>query len=129
MDDRQLIFDATIINCYTENDVVTIGIGDDEIAPNNYIIISRLDEDGVDTNDSIGFQTSESSREYSNAINLVKVKKHLIEVRITEDKVKEIGVSVIKISFNPNKVDMNLFFNYLRNIFIGSSVIINITDF
>ncbi len=39
---NQIIFKASIANCYTENDVVIIGIGDDPITPKNYLIISEI---------------------------------------------------------------------------------------
>lgn len=47
---------AACINCYKENDVLIIGIGDDDYAPKNFIIIGRFDEDELPVNECIGFQ-------------------------------------------------------------------------
>ncbi|CZX71013.1 hypothetical protein [Enterobacter hormaechei] len=42
---------AACINCYEENDVFTIGIGDDRHDPKNFIIIGRFDEDELPVNE------------------------------------------------------------------------------
>ena len=46
--DNIYTFKASIVNCYTENDVVVIGVGDDPTSPQNYLILSRFDDGEVD---------------------------------------------------------------------------------
>ena len=58
---NEMIFLASIIECYTENDVLIIGAGDDEFYPDNYIVVSRFDDGDVDG--SIGIQTNISEVE------------------------------------------------------------------
>ncbi|EPJ3766693.1 hypothetical protein NPI25_004190, partial [Providencia stuartii] len=76
--DNIYTFKASIVNCYTENDVVVIGVGDDPTSPQNYLILSRFDDGEVD--DSIGIQTSLSEREYSNAIDKIILRKYTLKI-------------------------------------------------
>ncbi|WP_218057365.1 hypothetical protein, partial [Gilliamella sp. Fer1-1] len=48
-------FLATTVNCYTEDEVLIIGTGNDPVSPNHYLILSRFDDGEVDK--SIGIQT------------------------------------------------------------------------
>ena len=64
-------FRAIIINCTDEDDVLTVGIGDDENDPDNFIIIGRFDEDDLPVDECIGFQSDTTDYEISDAVTSV----------------------------------------------------------
>ncbi|EMI5493053.1 hypothetical protein REJ26_004245 [Providencia stuartii] len=123
---NQIIFKASIANCYTENDVVIIGIGDDPITPKNYLIISRFDDGDID--DSIGIQTHLSEREYSNIIDKVILGRGTLKVKIKPNKIKDIGFSSISVFLYNDKIDHITFKEYINNIFHKSSVKVKFED-
>ena len=62
-------FIASSIECYEEDDVLIVAIGDGSADPANYVIMTRLeDEDNSSVDDCIGLQTSEASHEVAGAI-------------------------------------------------------------
>ncbi|MGG4606745.1 hypothetical protein [Providencia sp. Me31A] len=123
---NQIIFKASIANCYTENDVVIIGIGDDPITPKNYLIISRFDDGDID--DSIGIQTHLSEREYSNIIDKVILGRDTLKVNIKPNKIKDIGFSSISAFLYNDKIDHITLKEYISNIFHKSSVKVKFED-
>lgn len=119
------MFLAAIVECYTENDVSIIGMGDDTFEPENYIIISRFD-DG-DVNDSIGIQTHLSENEISNAIAKVFFRKNKIVFFINEISIPQVKNSKIEVGFTHNtQLDICLLEKYINDIFINSSTIVDI---
>ena len=77
---KEITFFGTAINCYTENDVLIIGIGNDKVSPNQYLIISKLDEDEI--GESIGIQTYLSDIEVVNAIDSLILKFDYLIINI-----------------------------------------------
>lgn len=70
-------FKANEVNCYTEIDVTVIGIGDDPSTPDNFIILSRFDED-EDIDNSIGLMTHLSDVEMINSIKQITLERNKI---------------------------------------------------
>ena len=115
-------FFATTINCYTENDVLIIGIGNHPTSPDRYLIISRFDDGEID--DSIAIQTNKSTMEAANAINYLLVEKNALTVEIKADKQPLVGEQKLIAEFADQ--DIALLEEYIKNIFLGSSVNISI---
>ena len=115
-------FTGTTVHCYTENDVRTIGIGDDDFSPTNFVIISRLDEDEdedlhhpVDKN--IGIQTNFSNFESEAAITAISLKENKLLITIKPEKIRELGAGQICISLNVNSAALRELARYLHLIF------------
>nr|WP_306463351.1 hypothetical protein [Providencia stuartii] len=125
--DNIYTFKASIVNCYTENDVVVIGVGDDPTSPQNYLILSRFDDGEVD--DSIGIQTSLSEREYSNAIDKITLEKNTLKIEIKTDKIKDVRFSNILVYLNADHLNYSTLKEYIDTIFHDSSATVIIESF
>ena len=67
-------FVASSIECYEENDVLVVAIGEGGVDPVNYLIITRLDdEDNLSVDDGIGFQVSGVTYEMAGAIKKISL--------------------------------------------------------
>lgn len=120
---KEIRFFASILSCYTENDVLTIGIGNDSISPDRYLIISRFnDDDEID--DSIGIQTYLSEIEVANAIENIVLKKNSFTIDIKKKKENEVCAQKFIINFD--NIDTNLLVKYINEIFLNSSVNVTI---
>lgn len=119
---KEITFLGTVINCYTENDVLIIGIGNDKISPNQYLIISKLDEDEI--GESIGIQTYLSDIEIVNAIDSLVLKFNYLIINIKRNKENEVGARKIIVKFKD--IDLVLLAKYINDIFLNSSVTIEI---
>ncbi|WP_449506757.1 hypothetical protein [Enterobacter hormaechei] len=75
---------AACINCYEENDVFTIGIGDDRHDPKNFIIIGRFDEDELPVNECIGFQSESTEYELTDSIRSLHHRIQLSQCRLLQ---------------------------------------------
>ena len=58
---EEITFTATEVNCYVEDDVTIIGIGDDAVSPDHFIILSRFDEEDEDI-DKVNLLTLHASK-------------------------------------------------------------------
>ncbi|MDN0006050.1 hypothetical protein QVM88_06550 [Providencia stuartii] len=125
--DNIYTFKASIVNCYTENDVVVIGVGDAPTSPQNYLILSRFDDGEVD--DSIGIQTSLSEREYSNAIDKITLEKNTLKIEIKTDKIKDVRFSNILVYLNADHLNYSTLKEYIDTIFHDSSATVIIESF
>ena len=122
---NEMIFLASIIECYTENDVLIIGAGDDEFYPDNYIVVSRFDDGDVDG--SIGIQTNISEVEVPNAIVKVCLRKNKLVFFIKESRVHQVQFSKVEIYFTDDcTVDVPTLEKYIHDIFVFSSTVVNI---
>lgn len=119
---KEITFFGTVINCYTENDVLIIGIGNDKISPNQYLIISKLDEDEI--GESIGIQTYLSDIEIVNAIDSLVLKFNYLIINIKKNKENEVGARKIIVKFKD--IDLVLLAKYINDIFLNSSVTMEI---
>lgn len=119
---KEITFLGTVINCYTENDVLIIGIGNDKISSNQYLIISKLDEDEI--GESIGIQTYLSDIEIVNAIDSLVLKFNYLIINIKRNKENEVGARKIIVKFKD--IDLVLLAKYINDIFLNSSVTIEI---
>ena len=119
---KEITFFGTAINCYTENDVLIIGIGNDKVSPNQYLIISKLDEDEI--GESIGIQTYLSDIEIVNAIDSLVLKFNYLIINIKRNKENEVGARKIIVKFKD--IDLVLLAKYINDIFLNSSVTLEI---
>lgn len=115
-------FFATTINCYTENDVLIVGIGNHAISPDRYLIISRFDEGEID--DAIGIQTNNSTMEVANAISNLFLRKNSLTIEIKADKQYLVGEQTLTTEFTDQNI--TLLIKYIKKIFLGSSVNLSI---
>ncbi|QIR21933.1 hypothetical protein GXP72_05655 [Enterobacter sp. SES19] len=112
---------AAYINCFEENDVLTIGIGDDTHDPKNFIIIGRFDEDELPINDCIGFQSESTEYELTDSIRSVQLTDGKLVIVLNDDAAKKIGISEYRVVI-PAAKDFKSLEKYLREIFDGSDV-------
>ncbi len=112
---------AAYINCFEENDVLTIGIGDDTHEPKNFIIIGRFDEDELPINDCIGFQSESTEYELTDSIRSVQLTDGKLVIVLNDDAAKKIGISEYRVVI-PAAKDFKSLEKYLREIFDGSDV-------
>ncbi|HDR2841588.1 TPA: hypothetical protein QCK30_000004 [Enterobacter sichuanensis] len=114
-------FAATCINCNEEDDVLTIGIGDDDYAPKNFIIIGRFDEDELPVNECIGFQSESTEYELTDSIRSVQLTEDKLVIVLNDDAAKKIGIREYHVVI-PTAKDSNTLGKYLREMFDGSDV-------
>lgn len=112
---------ATCINCAEENDVLTIGIGDDSHDPKNFIIIGRFDEDELPVNECIGFQSESTEYELTDSIRSVQLTEDKLVIVLNEDAVKMIGIREYHVII-PAAKDSKSLGKRLREVFEGSDV-------
>jgi hypothetical protein len=114
-------FIAACINCYEENDVFTIGIGDDNHDPKNFIIIGRFDEDELPVNECIGFQSESTEYELTDSIRSVQLTEDKLVIVLNENAVKMIGIREYHVVIPAAKGSKSLG-KCLREVFEGSDV-------
>lgn len=114
-------FFAACINCYEENDVFTIGIGDDNHDPKNFIIIGRFDEAELPVNECIGFQSESTEYELTDSIRSVQLTKDKLVIVLNENAVKMIGIREYHVVI-PAAKDSKSLRKCLREVFEGSDV-------
>ncbi|WP_375602711.1 Imm10 family immunity protein [Enterobacter hormaechei] len=114
-------FAATCINCTEEDDVLTIGVGDDDYDPKNFIIIGRFDEDELPVNECIGFQSESTEYELTDSIRSVQLTDDKLVIVLNDDAAKKIGISEYHVDITAAK-DSNSLARYLREMFDGSDV-------
>ncbi|EPF3218280.1 hypothetical protein [Enterobacter hormaechei] len=112
---------AACINCYEENDVFTIGIGDDNHDPKNFIIIGRYDEDELPVNECIGFQSDSTGYELTDSIRSVQLTEDKLVIVLNENAVKMIGIREYHVVI-PAAKDSKSLGKCLREVFEGSDV-------
>lgn len=112
---------AAYINCFEENDVLTIGIGDDTHDPKNFIIIGRFDEDELPINDCIGFQSESTEYELTDSIRSVQLTDGKLVIVLNDDAAKKIGISEYRVVI-PAAKDFKSLEKYLREMFDGCDV-------
>ncbi|MBO2916001.1 hypothetical protein [Enterobacter sichuanensis] len=112
---------AACINCYEENDVFTIGIGDDSHDPKNFIIIGRFDEDELPVNECIGFQSESTEYELTDSIRSVQLTEDKLVIVLNDDAAKKNGIREYQVVI-PTANDSKTLGKYLRAMFDGSDV-------
>ena len=112
---------AACINCYEENDVFTIGVGDDSHDPKNFIIIGRFDEDELPVHECIGFQSESTEYELTDSIRSVQLTDDKLVIVLNDDAAKKIGISEYHVVI-PAAKDSKSLAKYLREMFDGSDV-------
>lgn len=114
-------FNAVCVNCYEEDDVLTIGIGDDAHEPKNFIIIGRFDEDELPVNECIGFQSDTTEYEIANAIQSVQLGIDELVIVLNDDAANKTNVKEYHMVISTAK-DIELLKKYLQDVFEGSEV-------
>ncbi|HID3221815.1 TPA: hypothetical protein ACXGFD_002891 [Enterobacter cloacae] len=112
---------AACINCYEENDVLIIGIGDDTHDPKNFIIIGRFDEDELPVNECIGFHSESTEYELTDSIRSVQLTEDKLVIVLNEDAVKMIDIREYQVVI-PAAKDSKSLGKYLMEVFDGSDV-------
>lgn len=97
-------FAATCINCTEEDDVLTIGVGDDDYDPKNFIIIGRFDEDELPVNECIGFQSESTEYELTDSIRSVQLTDDKLVIVLNDDAAKKLASANITWSFLLQKI-------------------------
>lgn len=112
---EEITFTATEVNCYVEDDVTIIGIGDDAFSPDHFIILSRFDEEDEDIDNSIGLMTHLSDVEAINTLEKITLDRKNIVLALKNNVVITIHLDIEDNHF----VQLN---DYLLQILQGSSI-------
>ncbi len=112
---EEITFTATEVNCYVEDDVTIIGIGDDAVSPDHFIILSRFDEEDEDIDNSIGLMTHLSDIEAINTLEKITLDRKNIILALKNNVVITIHLDIEDNHF----VQLN---DYLQQILQGSSI-------
>lgn len=112
---EDITFTATEVNCYVEDDVTIIGIGDDAVSPDHFIILSRFDEEDEDIDNSIGLMTHLSDIEAINTLEKITLDRKKITLVLKNNVVITICLDIEDTHF----VQLN---DYLQQILQGSSI-------
>ncbi len=112
---EEITFTATEVNCYVEDDVTIIGIGDDAVSPDHFIILSRFDEEDEDIDNSIGLMTHLSDIEAINTLEKVTLDRKNIILVLKNNVVITIHLDIEENHFT----QLN---DYLQQIIQGSSI-------
>lgn len=112
---EDITFTATEVNCYVEDDVTIIGIGDDAVSPDHFIILSRFDEEDEDIDNSIGLMTHLSDIEAINTLEKITLDRKNITLVLKNNVVITICLDIEDTHF----VQLN---DYLQQIFQESSI-------
>ncbi len=112
---EEITFTATEVNCYVEDDVTIIGIGDDAVSPDHFIILSRFDEEDEDIDNSIGLMTHLSDIEAINTLEKITLDRKNITLALKNNVVITIHLDIEDNHF----VQLN---DYLLQILQGSSI-------
>lgn len=112
---EDITFTATEVNCYVEDDVTIIGIGDDAVSPDHFIILSRFDEEDEDIDNSIGLMTHLSDIEAINTVEKITLDRKKITLVLKNNVVITICLDIEDTLF----VQLN---DYLQQILQGSSI-------
>lgn len=112
---EEVTFTATEINCYVEDDVTIIGIGDDAVSPDHFIILSRFDEEDEDIDNSIGLMTHLSDIEAINTLEKITLDRKNITLALKNNVVITIHLDIEDNHFT----QLN---DYLQQILQGSSI-------
>ena len=120
-------FVVSVIECYEEDEVLTIALGDDAFDPENYLLIARLDdEDNAQVGEGIGFQTAQSEYEVANAIEAVFLHENGLEVIVKQAFVTHYGgrrfFAEIPCEDEHLQSKLPLLRQYLSALFDGSNV-------
>lgn len=122
-------FDGNIVKCYTEDEVKIIAIGDGEIEPDNYIIISRLKEEkGKNTRDSIYLDSSTADIGYYGAIERISIFNDAIEIVISDNKQAKMNASEFKVNIEQKPINLQLLLQYVKDIFSEDMIDIKLTN-
>lgn len=114
-------FNAICVNCYEEDDVLTIGLGDDTHDPQNFVIIGRFDEDETPVNECIGFQSDTTEYEIADAIQSVHLSAEELVIVLNDTAAKEAGIREYHVTISATK-DIELLKQYLHEVFDSSDV-------
>lgn len=112
---EEIRFTATEVNCYVEDDVTIIGIGDDAVSPDHFIILSRFDEEDEDIDNSIGLMTHLSDIEAINSLEKIILERKEIIFALKNNMIITIYLDIEDNHF----VQLN---DYLQRILQGSSI-------
>lgn len=94
-------FVASSIECYEEDDVLIVAIGDSGADPVNYVIMTRLDdEDNSSVDGGIGLQVSGASYEMAAAIKKIVLEKSGLRVEVKPQFINHFGGSTIRAKFD-----------------------------
>ena len=117
-------FDAKCIYCYIEDEVIIVVAGDDDYSPNNFLIVSRLDDD-CPIDRCIGLQANFIEHEMSGVISNVSIDQHKIVVALNESGKSATGFDCVQVML-PQKNDNQKLKTFVKKIFSGSSVEVNL---
>lgn len=96
-------FTANTIECFTENDVLTIALADHPVEPDNFIIITRLDEEeNTSVDDGIGLSTPDSDYEVIGAIIAIALTENDLQLQIKPEFIEHYGSEFFQVSFDPS---------------------------
>lgn len=109
-------FHASSIRCSNEDNVLTIGLADDEFDPIDFVIINRLQQ-----NENISFQLliNENDIEFDDVIESVKYKFDRLTLSICPQYAEAVDYTHIQIEIQNDDTELK---RYLKKMFKDTSV-------
>lgn len=114
-------FTAVCVKRLNEDEVLTLGVGDDAHDPQHFFIIGRFDEDDLAIDECIGFQSDNTAYELAAAIEAVTLSVDTLTIRLNEAAAHQAGYReyCAKISAVQNSGELK---TALLELFAGSKV-------
>lgn len=126
-------FTANTIECFTENEVLTVVLADDPVEPDNFIIITRLDEkENASVDDGIGLSTSDSDYEVIGAIVAIALTESALQLQIKPEFIEHYGSEFFQINFAPSTKAGNklkILEDSLVSLCDGSQVVLHLFEY
>lgn len=126
-------FTANTIECFTENEVLTVVLADDPVEPDNFIIITRLDEkENASVDDGIGLSTSDSDYEVIGVIVAIALTESALQLQIKPEFIEHYGSEFFQINFAPSTKAGNklkILEDSLVSLCDGSQVVLHLFEY
>lgn len=126
-------FTANTIECFTENEVLTVVLADDPVEPDNFIIIKRLDEkENASVDDGIGLSTSDSDYEVIGVIVAIALTESALQLQIKPEFIEHYGSEFFQINFAPSTKAGNklkILEDSLVSLCDGSQVVLHLFEY
>lgn len=119
---HNISFFANFVNCYTENNVSVIGVGDDPSEPEHYIIISQFIEEYENIDDSVDLEGHFFDGVIYGAIKHIELKRDNLLIYLYENKIKNIGIDKIEINLNISTKQFKSLVEYINKIFSQGNI-------
>lgn len=112
-------FYANHISCSQDDDVLSIGLADDEFDPIDFVILSRFAEPDRSADQQIGLLVNETDLEFQHAITAIRLFGSQMVIHFTDTVTEELDYDSIHIEL---EAPHDHLYKSLKQMLIGSSI-------